>query len=86
MQRTRQFVLGFRQRRLMVDITGDEATYTVVSGRPLEISHHGQTVRIETDEPMRLSIPAAPHREEATQPLHRSPTDALADPEGDTRD
>jgi hypothetical protein len=33
-----------------------------------------------------LSIPAPPHLEEPTQPLHRSPTDALGDPDGDTRD
>ena len=70
----------------MVDITRDEAIYTVVSGRPLEISHHGQTVRVGKDEPMTLSIPAPAHREEPTQPPHRSPTDALGDAEGDTRD
>ena len=70
----------------MVDITRDEATYTVVSGRPLGLSHHGQTVRVASDEPMTLSIPAPPHREEPAQPPHRSPTDALGDPEGDTRD
>ena len=80
------FRLGFRQRRLMVDITREEAIYTVVSGRPLEISHHGQTVRVGKDEPMTLSIPAPAHRDEPTQPPHRSPTDALGDPEGDTRD
>ena len=31
-------------------------------------------------------IPAPPGREQLSQPPHRSPTDALGDPEGDTRD
>jgi alpha,alpha-trehalose phosphorylase len=80
------FRLGFRHRRLMVEIAADEAVYTLVSGRALEIVHHGQTVRVGTDEPVTLPIPAPPHVEEPTQPLHRSPTDALGDADGDTRD
>jgi alpha,alpha-trehalose phosphorylase len=80
------FRLGFRQRRLKVDITRDQATYSVLEGRPLEITHHGQTVQIGTDEPMTLSIPAPPHREEPTQPPRRSPTDALGDYQAATRD
>jgi alpha,alpha-trehalose phosphorylase len=81
------FRLSFRERGLKVDVSTDAATYSLLQGRPLELTHHGQTIRVGTDEPVTLSVPAAPHREAPTQPLHRSPSDALADADdGDMRD
>ncbi len=40
------FHLWYRQRCLRVSATPDEATYAVVSGDPLAISHHGEPLLV----------------------------------------
>jgi alpha,alpha-trehalose phosphorylase len=73
------FRLSFRGRRLKVDISPERATYSLLQGHSLQIAHHGDVVRISSQEPLTLPIPApAPHLEAPTQPQGRSPEDALA--------
>ncbi|MCZ0985107.1 family 65 glycosyl hydrolase [Streptomyces diastatochromogenes] len=64
------FSLQFRGRRLRVEIGADKATYTLLDGEPLTLHHHGEALRVSTDEPAVRSVPrsappgprAAPHR------------------------
>jgi alpha,alpha-trehalose phosphorylase len=68
------FGMCFRDRRLRVEVTHDEARYSLLAGEPLEITHHGQAVSVTTAvEPLRLSIPAIAAVEPPSQPAGRSP-------------
>jgi alpha,alpha-trehalose phosphorylase len=67
------FRLAFRGRRLQVEVRDSEATYSLTEGDSLGISHHGDRVTLEPDEPLRLRIPPAPNRPEPHQPPGRSP-------------
>jgi alpha,alpha-trehalose phosphorylase len=73
------FTLLIRGQRLRVEITHAEATYALSGGDPLEITHHGQPVRLSAGQPQARPIPAAPSRPRPSQPpgrepAHRSPT------------
>jgi alpha,alpha-trehalose phosphorylase len=67
------FRLLFRGRRLKVDVSKMEATYTLLEGDPLEIGHYGETIRISTDEPLSHVIPPAVERPTPSQPHGRAP-------------
>src|SRR3954447_22873356 len=67
------FRLAFRGRRLQVEVCDDEATYSLTEGEPVEITHHGDRVTIEPDEPLALKIPPPPRRPEPRQPPGREP-------------
>jgi alpha,alpha-trehalose phosphorylase len=67
------FRLCFRGRRLRVDVAPEEATYSLVGGAPLEITHHGETATVDAAQPVTRPIPPAPEREPPTQPDGRSP-------------
>ena len=58
------FRLAYRGRRLQVEVRDSEATYTLTEGDALEISHHGDRITLEPDEPLALKVPPAPHRPE----------------------
>jgi alpha,alpha-trehalose phosphorylase len=66
------FRLGFRGRRLMVEVERQRATYSLLEGSPLEISHHGQPLTVAGRRVVR-PIRAAPAREAPTQPPGRAP-------------
>ena len=51
----------------------ERATYTLLDGPALEITHHDQTATIGPDEPVTLDIPPVPRREPPTQPAGRVP-------------
>lgn len=68
------FGLCFRDRRLKVDVDHDKARYSLSQGPALEIVHHGQTLRVTTDEVATRPIPAAPRREVPTQPPGLAPS------------
>jgi alpha,alpha-trehalose phosphorylase len=40
------FRLGYRGRRLLVEVKRTEAVYTLLEGDPLEVSHHGQELKL----------------------------------------
>jgi alpha,alpha-trehalose phosphorylase len=67
------FRLTVRGTSLGVEVTADAATYTVRSGEPLEIEHHGTPARVSVEEPATLPIPPAPERPRPSQPPGRAP-------------
>ncbi|CQR59954.1 glycoside hydrolase family 65 protein [Streptomyces leeuwenhoekii] len=67
------FRLQFRGRCLRVEIGADRATYTLLSGSPLRIRHHGKTLTVNGDGPVTRSIPAPKPRPAPEQPPHRRP-------------
>jgi alpha,alpha-trehalose phosphorylase len=67
------FRLLFRGSRLKVDIRPKEATYEVVSGDPVELTHHGEVLTVAPGEPETRDIPAPPRRPVPKQPPGREP-------------
>ena len=67
------FTLLIRGRRLRVEVTHAEATYTLTDGEPLKIVHHGQPVSLSAGKPQAQPIPAAPSRPRPSQPPGREP-------------
>jgi alpha,alpha-trehalose phosphorylase len=67
------FRLALNDRRLLVEVGHGEASYTLLSGDPLEVSHHGEPVTIKAEDPVTREIPPAPARERPRQPPGREP-------------
>lgn len=67
------FSLQLLGRRLHVEVGPDKATYTLLSGPPLTISHHGTPVTLNGEGPAVRTVPAAPERPSPEQPPHRRP-------------
>ena len=73
------FSLELHGRRLRVEIHQDTATYTLVSGEPLEIHHYREPVTVDPDKPFSLPIPAQRSRPAPGQPAHRRPNSRRRD-------
>ncbi|MFD5713699.1 glycoside hydrolase family 65 protein [Streptomyces pharetrae] len=67
------FSLQILGRRLRVEITPEKATYTLLSGPPLTIGHHGEPLTVSADGPAVRMVPATPDRPAPRQPPHRRP-------------
>jgi alpha,alpha-trehalose phosphorylase len=67
------FRLRFGGRRLKVEATKTHATYTLVDGPPLELDHHGQTLRLSVDAPATAPIPLRTTPPAPEQPFGRAP-------------
>jgi alpha,alpha-trehalose phosphorylase len=67
------FRLALLDRRLKVEATKADATYELLEGAPLEISHHGKTITVSTAASVTEAIPPAPVRPAPSQPRGRSP-------------
>jgi alpha,alpha-trehalose phosphorylase len=67
------FRVVFRGRRLAVEVTNSEATYTLRDGAPLDVAHHGETVVLSQKQPVTLAVPPAPVRPAPSQPVGREP-------------
>jgi alpha,alpha-trehalose phosphorylase len=67
------FGICFRDQPLRVEITHNEARYSLLEGPPLQIVHHGQTVTATNPESVSCPIPEITEAETATQPAGRSP-------------
>ena len=67
------FRLAWRGRRLCVEVRDSEAVYELTEGEWLEISHHGERVTLEPDEPLKLKVPPVVPRPEPRQPPGRAP-------------
>jgi len=67
------FHVNFRGSRLRVTIVKGEATYEVLHGAPIELTHHGEHLRVCCGEPETREVPPAPRRATPKQPLHREP-------------
>jgi alpha,alpha-trehalose phosphorylase len=69
------FRLLHRGRRLKVEVENESASYTLLSGDPLEVRHHGEPIRLTRDAPVTRPVPAPPDRERPSQPPGRAPTE-----------
>ena len=67
------FGMCFRERRLRVEVTHDQARYSLLQGPPLQITHHGQRISVTTTEPLSCPIPEIAAGESPRQPSGRSP-------------
>ncbi|MFL5993179.1 MAG: glycoside hydrolase family 65 protein [Streptomyces sp.] len=67
------FNLQLLGRCLRVEIGPDKATYTLMSGAPLTIRHHGAALTVHGDGPVVRAVPPSPDRPAPSQPAHRSP-------------
>ena len=68
------FRLLIRGRRLSIEATKTHATYTLLDGKPLELTHHGKTITVSTASPVTEEIPAAvPAGPMPSQPKGRAP-------------
>ncbi|MFI8068220.1 glycoside hydrolase family 65 protein [Streptomyces sp. NPDC086033] len=67
------FNLQLLGRCLRVEIGPDKATYTLMSGAPLTIRHHGAALTVNGDGPVVRPVPPTPDRPAPGQPPHRSP-------------
>ena len=76
------FKLLYRGTRLLVVITRDSATYSVLVGGGVQLSHFGEPFTLSSAEPVTKSIPSAPQRVRPSQPPGREPLANLrrADP------
>ncbi|UNZ20169.1 glycosyl hydrolase family 65 protein [Streptomyces sp. 891-h] len=63
-------VLG---RRLRVEISGTQATYTLLEGESLELCHCGQPFTVAAGESQSFRVRRPPPRDEPTPPLGRQP-------------
>ncbi|MDQ6836277.1 MAG: family 65 glycosyl hydrolase, partial [Actinomycetota bacterium] len=68
-----KFRLMFRGRSLLVEVDHDQAHYSVLDGEPLEIEHHGESVRVSSDQPQGVAIPPITPGPAPTQPAGREP-------------
>jgi alpha,alpha-trehalose phosphorylase len=66
------FRMRYRDRRIVVTVTPDEATYELREGSPLELTHHGEPVSLDK-EPVSMPIPAVPKTDRPEQPPGRAP-------------
>jgi len=68
-----EFRLCYRGQRLVVEVENGSASYTLLSGKPLELTHHGEPFTISVEAPVTLEIPDPPQRERPPQPPSRAP-------------
>ena len=68
------FGLLYRDRRLRVEITSEEARYELVAGEPIEILHHGEAVALAPDAPIAVPWPSpTPPEGDVGPPPGRAP-------------
>lgn len=67
------FNIVFRARRLRVEVTEGQATYSLLEGEPLSIWHHGNQIHLSEVEAITLPIPPIKAGPRPTQPPGRGP-------------
>ncbi|MER6352453.1 glycosyl hydrolase family 65 protein [Streptomyces sp. NPDC001634] len=67
------FTLELLGRRLRVEIGRTTATYTLLTGEPFTIHHHGEPVVLDADKPHTRDVPRLRPGSAPDQPLHRRP-------------
>jgi alpha,alpha-trehalose phosphorylase len=71
-----RLALNFRARkttRLRIEVEPTQATYTLLTGEPIDIQHHGEPITITAGQPVQRPIPPANQLEPPTQPRGREP-------------
>jgi alpha,alpha-trehalose phosphorylase len=74
------FRLTFRGRLLNVEVDRAQATYRLLHGAALEITHHGERLTVTTTRAITSAVPVPPVLERPTQPLGRAPAQRKAGP------
>ncbi len=69
------FSLSIWGRQLRVEVSSSAATYSLLDGKPLELSHHNQRFTLSADAPAVRSIPPVTPRPRPAQPPGRQPVD-----------
>ena len=67
------FRLGFRGRRLLVEVEHKRATYRLLEGDALELVHHGRKATVQPGRALTRKIPPPPDRKTPSQPPGRAP-------------
>ena len=67
------FAMQVRQRCVRVDISHQQARYTLLAGMELGIHHHGSPLKVTKDVPCSGPLPAVPDLPEPQQPPGRGP-------------
>ncbi|HEX2053972.1 MAG TPA: glycosyl hydrolase family 65 protein [Actinomycetota bacterium] len=67
------FNLCYKSRQISVVVLPDKATYSVKSGKPLLMSHHGEEFELGEQQLVTYAIPSPPRRERPHQPPGREP-------------
>jgi alpha,alpha-trehalose phosphorylase len=67
------FNAGVRGQRVHVEIAATTAIYTLASGNPATIRHHGEEVTLQPGQPLVLPVPQAPPVSPVSQPRGRAP-------------
>ena len=67
------FTLFIRGRRLRVEVSHESARYLLVDGEPIEIVHHGESVKLLAGQPADCGIPAVTSPPRPRQPAGRAP-------------
>ncbi|MFD2422524.1 glycoside hydrolase family 65 protein [Amycolatopsis pigmentata] len=68
-----EFRMCVRGSRFAVEVHADRATYRLVAGEPVEITHHGRPCKV-SEHPVTLPIPAVVAGEPPSQPPGRAPS------------
>jgi alpha,alpha-trehalose phosphorylase len=68
-----RFRLTFEQRLIEVDVNPQRATYRLIRGRPLAITHHGEELRLTGRRSVVRPLPAERETPEPKQPPGREP-------------
>ncbi|MTD57262.1 glycoside hydrolase family 65 protein [Amycolatopsis pithecellobii] len=68
-----EFRMCVRDSRFSVEIYADRATYRLLSGKPVELTHHGMPCTVGTN-PVTLSIPSITPGPTPEQPAGRAPS------------
>ncbi|MFF7311804.1 glycosyl hydrolase family 65 protein [Streptomyces sp. NPDC008137] len=67
------FTVGFLDRCLRVELAADRATYTLSSGPPLTLHHHGIELTVSEDAPVTRTVAPLTPCPAPSQPPHRVP-------------
>ncbi len=67
------FAVVVRGQRVRADVSGGTATYLLLGGAPMPISHHGEPVTLVAGQPVTLDLPPAPAVGPVSQPHGRGP-------------
>ena len=54
-------------------MTEAEASYLLADGEPVQVSHHGEELRLSAGQPQKRPIPVLKHRPRPSQPPGRAP-------------
>ncbi|HEY5190153.1 MAG TPA: glycoside hydrolase family 65 protein, partial [Solirubrobacteraceae bacterium] len=69
-----RFRIMIRASSLLVEVDHEQASYSLLDGPPVTLSHHGEELEVDGDGPVSCPIPALVARPAPRQPPGREPT------------